>query len=277
MKRYLAQFLPTGLLAVIILFFAFSLRVWNLTIIPAFADEAIYIRWSQVMGSEPTLRFLPLSDGKQPLYMWILMFAVRRFSDPLFVGRFLSVLGGMGTLLGIFSVSLLLFKSQKAALLSLLLGSMCPFLFFFDRMALVDSLLCFFGIWTFFFAVVTAKTGRIDAAMVTGFFLGFAWLTKSPALFFLLLLPTTYIFSEFPSLSSRRVLRLLHLVGLSSISVVIAFAMYNILRLGPNFSTIASRNLDYVWPITHVFQSPFDCTYHSVFLISDIVSYCVFP
>jgi hypothetical protein len=34
--------------------------------------------------------------------------------------------------------------------------------------------------------------------------------------------------------------------------------MYNILRLGPNFELIASRNLDYVYPISHFLVSPFD-------------------
>jgi len=41
----------------------FILRLPNLTLQPIFADEAIYIRWAQVMRAESTLRFLPLSDG----------------------------------------------------------------------------------------------------------------------------------------------------------------------------------------------------------------------
>ena len=34
--------------------------------------------------------------------------------------------------------------------------------------------------------------------------------------------------------------------------------MYNILRLGPNFHMIASRNKDYVYPLSHIFQTPLD-------------------
>ncbi len=52
---------------------AFFARLYNLTILPVFVDEAIYIRWSQVMKAESTLRFLPLSDGKQPLFMWVVI------------------------------------------------------------------------------------------------------------------------------------------------------------------------------------------------------------
>ena len=91
-----------GLLIVILYFF---LRLPNLTLQPIFADEAIYIRWAQVMKSEPTLRFLPLTDGKAPLFMWIMMPMFKIFDsdligvdDPLFAGRFLSVLSGFSTL-----------------------------------------------------------------------------------------------------------------------------------------------------------------------------------
>ena len=83
-----------------IIFLYFLLRVPNLTKIPVFVDEAIYIRWAQVMQNEPTLRFLPLSDGKQPLFMWLIIPALKVFSDPLVAGRMVSVLAGFGTLVG---------------------------------------------------------------------------------------------------------------------------------------------------------------------------------
>ncbi|PJC29059.1 hypothetical protein CO053_01275, partial [Candidatus Shapirobacteria bacterium CG_4_9_14_0_2_um_filter_40_11] len=41
----------------------FLTRLFHLTIIPVFCDEAIYIRWAQVMRAVQSLRFLPLTDG----------------------------------------------------------------------------------------------------------------------------------------------------------------------------------------------------------------------
>ena len=172
---------------------AFLIRFINLTSLPVFADEAIYIRWSQIMANEPTLRFLPLSDGKQPLYMWVLMFLVRRFSDPLFIGRLVSVICGIGTLLGVFATAYYLFKSKLAGLTATLMWALTPFAVFFDRMALTDSMLTMFGVWTFLGAVVMVKTKRLDAAIGTGFALGFASLTKSPAL-----LPVTKVVNKAP-------------------------------------------------------------------------------
>ncbi|MEK7550250.1 MAG: glycosyltransferase family 39 protein [Patescibacteria group bacterium] len=228
---------------------ALFLRLYNLTLLPVFVDEAIYIRWSQIMGNEPTLRFLPLSDGKQPLYMWVLMFFVRHFSDPLYIGRLISAISGIGTLLGIFALTFVLFKSKKVALIASFLYCLSPFFVFFDRMALVDSMLNFFGVWTVFFAVLTSKTRRLDMAMITGFFLGFMLLTKSPAIFFVILLPFTWFLVK----EKFQTLKLIILYG---ITLIISYGMYNILRLGPNFHLIAMRNLDYVYPYSHILTDP---------------------
>lgn len=229
----------------------YFVRLYHLTLLPVFADEAIYIRWSQIMANEPTLRFLPLSDGKQPLYMWILMLLIKRFSDPLFIGRMISVVSGFGTLAGVCFLSYLLFKNKAATLIAGLLYALSPFVFFFDRMALVDSMLTALGVWSLTFAVLTAKTKRLDIAMIMGFFFGLSWLTKSTATLFILLIPATWIL-----LSNKK--DILRVITLDLIAVFIAFVMYNILRLGPNFGLIATRNLDYVYPINHILVNPFD-------------------
>ncbi len=242
----------------LIIFLALGLRLFNLTILPVFADEAIYIRWSQVMVSEPTLRFLPLSDGKQPLFMWILMFLVRRFSDPLFIGRLLSVMSGLATLLGIFFISLTLFKSPKAALTSAVLYAVSPFTVFFDRMALVDSMLAMFTTWTFLFAILTAKTGYPSLAMLTGFALGAATLTKSPAIFVAFLLPTVWLLSKFPKNRKKFLIHCFYASGLLLATYFIALMLYNIQRLGPNFQMLTSRTKDYVFPLSHLWQNPRD-------------------
>lgn len=260
MKKFLSNWKIVLFFLPAILIFAFIIRIYHLTILPVFADEAIYLRWSQVMGAEATLRFLPLSDGKQPLYMWVLMFVIRRFSDPLLIGRLLSVLCGLGSIIGIFALTDLLFRNKKMALFAAFLWSICPIAFFFDRMALVDSMLSMFGIWTLFFAILTSKLKRLDTAMLGGFMLGFALLTKSPALFFTLLIPATWIFA-------KNFKHLVQIILLTIVTYIIGYGLYNILRLGPDFGQIASRNLDYVFPISHLWMNPKD---PFVFHISEI-------
>ncbi len=229
----------------------FLLRVYHLNLLPVFADEAIYIRWSQIMSSEPTLRFLPLSDGKQPLFMWILMFFVKRFSDPLFAGRLLSAVSGIGSMIGVFFLTYYIFKSKLSALIASLLWALSPLSLFFDRMALVDSMLTCLGIWTLFLSLVMASSLRLDIAMILGFVLGLASLTKSPALFFAALIPVAVILLKKPK-------DIFKYIGLLSVVYLITFGMYNIQRLGPNFALLTSRTKDYVFPLSRIFVYPTD-------------------
>jgi len=241
-----------------ILITAFILRIYNLTIIPVFGDEAIYIRWAQVMRAEPTLRFLPLSDGKQPLFMWAVIPFFKVFSDPLVAGRIVSVFSGLGTLIGIFVLIRILLKSRKISWFACLIYAISPFSIFFDRLALADSSLTMFGVWTLVFAVITVRKVRLDTAMLTGFSLGGALLTKTPATFFATLIPLTLILHEWPKKLRERFNRFSIFIFLFTFTYVIAYGMYNILRLGPNFHMIASRNKDYVYPLSHIFQTPLD-------------------
>ncbi len=264
MEKIIKQWRRTIIFGALILALALVLRLYNLTLLPIFGDEAIYIRWSQVMGAEPGLRFLPLSDGKQPLFMWVLMFLVRRFSDPLFIGRLTSVVYGMGTLVGIFTLTYYLFKDRRLALIASLFWAISPYFVFFDRMALVDAMLTMFGVWTILFGVITARTLRLDTAMLTGFALGGALLTKSPGIFFVVLLPVTWVVSNWPKrrkkqwIGKKELIHSIKLGSLSLVSVSISLIMYNILRLGENFHLIASRNQDYVYPLKHIIENPLD-------------------
>lgn len=258
MKKFIGEWKTTIFLVFLILALALGLRLFALTILPVFADEAIYIRWSQVMRAEPTLRFVPLSDGKQPLFMWLVIPFLKVFADPLFAGRFTSVLAGAGTILGIFLLSYSLFKSKKVSLIAALIYAVSPFSLFFDRMALADSLLTMFGVWTLLGGVLVARSLRLDLAMITGFVVGGALLTKSPALFFILLTPLTWIFSKWPQDKRKSTLHLIKLASLFIVTLGIGYGMYNILRLGPNFNMIAIRNGDYVYPLSHLWTSPKD-------------------
>ncbi|MEK7188480.1 MAG: glycosyltransferase family 39 protein [Patescibacteria group bacterium] len=258
MTKFLKEWKYVLIFSPIIILIFFILRLYNLTLLPIFVDEAIYVRWAQVMKAEETLRFLPLSDGKQPLFMWSVIPFFKIFSDPLFAGRFVSVFTGLGTLFGVFVLTYIIFKSKTASLFSSLFYAISPFSVFFDRMALVDSMLTMFGIWTIIFGIAIAKTKRLDFAMLAGFSLGGALLTKSPALFFTIMLPSTLVFADFSVEWRKRLFLVLQLTALLIVSYIIGYGLYNILRLGPNFHLISSRNQDYVFPLSHLWTNPRD-------------------
>ncbi len=237
-----------SLLIILIFGLAFVLRTVNLGLWPIFADESIYVRWAQVMKAESTLRFLPLSDGKQPFYMWVLMPVLKFISDPLVAGRLLSALAGSFGALGIGFLVFILFKNKRMACISMLLYAVLPYSVLFSRMALVDTMLTSFVIWGVGLFILSLEKQRLDYAMFSGFAFGFAWLTKSPAMLVLLLLPTTFILTK----CSKKNLGYLLVVWL------MAWCMYNILRLGPEFHMIALRNKDYIRPFSDLLKNPLD-------------------
>ena len=115
-------------------------------------------------------------------------------------------------------------------------------------MALVDTTLTTFLIWGTSFFVLSLEKQRLDFAMFAGFAFGFAWLTKSPAMFMLLLLPITFILSKWSKKN----------FGYLLATLIIAWGMYNILRLGPEFHMIAIRNKDYIRPVSELLKNPLD-------------------
>lgn len=233
----------------------FLIRLPNLTYQPVFADEAIYIRWAQIMKSEPTLRFLPLSDGKTPLFMWVMMPVFKVIADPLLAGRTLAVFTGFATLVGVFLLGITFFN-KRIALLGAFLVAITPFIIFFDRMALVDTMLSVAVIWSIFFALLLVRYPRIDLAMVLGYFLGTGLLTKTPGMFNVVTVPLAVLTMNFSA--NGRVGRVLKLFGLFLISTAIGLGIYNILRLGPGFTNLNSRNQDYVRNPLDLLNNPLD-------------------
>lgn len=255
------------LLSIFLVTLFFFSRLQNLTSIPVFCDEAIYIRWAQIIQSEETLRFIPQTDGKQPLFMWFNAITLKIISDPLVSGRIISVFSGFGiailiSLIAIFIVSFQDKEKNKYLFIKknlnrhyylflfvFLVYCLTPFTFFFDRLALADNLLSFFGVLSLFLTLLLSKYPSLINSLLLGFFLGLAWLTKSPAIYFIIL-----SFLTFLTINYKKIILIIYPI----ISSIIAFLIYNILRLGPQFHQIALRNKDYVWSITEILKHPLD-------------------
>ena len=255
------------ILAVFLIGIFFLTRLQNLTAIPVFGDEAIYIRWSQIIKSVETLRFIPQTDGKQPLFMWVTAVIFKFISDPLVASRLVSIFSGFGIMLGIFLTTCIIISfSQKEsnplkfiffsikdnfylAITSSSIYIFLPFSFFFDRLAVPDTMLSFFGIWSLFFSLLLAKFKRLDLSLILGIILGLSWLTKSPAVYFIVLAIFTYFVLNIKNIKT---------FFYPLISATISFIIYNILRLGPQFQQIAARNKDYIWSLSEILKHPFD-------------------
>lgn len=225
-----------------------SLRFFNLLLIPVFADEAIYIRWSQLILKGQY--FVPLSDGKTPLFMWLLTPFLKVINNPLLAGRLLSILAGLATLLGIYFLTKKLFN-QKTAILASVLVVVNPFLFFYDRLSLVDSLLTALIIWSFYLSLKLFQKPSLKQGIILGLFWAAALLTKPSAALFIILTPSLLLLEK-PKNWFKKIKSLLLPGGLAG---TIALGIYSFLRLSSAFHLINSRSADYLRTISEILSS----------------------
>jgi len=223
----------TILLFILLIVVYFLVRLPKLLVIPIFTDEAIYTRWAQIALNDASWRFISLTDGKQPLFIWFMMLSMKLFKDPLFAGRIISVIFGLFTMVGLWFVSNELFKNKKNAFLTALIYIFYPFAQVYDRMALMDSMVATFSIWAFYFSVLLVRKVKLSTAYTLGITMGLGALTKSSNFFSMYCLPFTLLLFNFVKTNFWQ--RLLKWVMLSVLAIVIVQVMYSIRRLSPLF------------------------------------------
>lgn len=229
----------------------FALHLPGLTALPIFADEAIYIRWAQLIISDwQQYFFFPLNDGKTPLFIWMLIPLLRMIADPLMAGRLLAVLAGWCQMIVIVHI----LRTLKVGLAGQIVGALttifAPFWFFHHRMVLMDGWLT---LWISLTTLSLLKLGVRSAK--TNKFLWFAvavvsvWaglMTKIP---FLLSLPGFLLVP----LRHRRVTSAL-VREYSWILGVLAggTGLFLLLGFSPVFPQLLTRGGDFLLPIGEV-------------------------
>lgn len=273
-KDKIIRFKKEIIVALVFLSLFFVSRLINLTIIPIFVDEAIYLRWAQIARDDASWRFISLTDGKQPLFIWLAMVVMKIISDPLVAGRLVSVGAGFTSLVGIWFLTKELF-GKKEAFWASFIYLVSPIYLLYDRMALTDSLLASFGIWSLYFGILLVRHLRLDIAFVLGIVLGGAFLTKSPSIFYLYLLGSTVLFFDF---RKRGKAGFLKWVVLFLIAYLHSQTYFNIMRLSPWFHMIKIKDADFVRSFSEVIKAPFSLFPGNLgALRSWAVSYLTFP
>ena len=225
----------------------------NLTKLPIFVDEAIYLRWSQIAWHDASWRFISLTDGKQPLYIWFVVPFMKLIADPLFAGRMASAVSGLGTILGMGYLGYLL-GNKRTGFFAMLLSMLSPYLFFYYRFGIMESMLVAASLWTVNFSVLLARTRRLDIALILGMIAGLTILVKSSAMFFLILIPFAYTLEFQPKTIFTK--RTASYLGLALISIFLAAVIYNVQRLSPWMHMIGAKNSFFTVPLQEIFMEP---------------------
>jgi 4-amino-4-deoxy-L-arabinose transferase-like glycosyltransferase len=249
--KSIRYFLYIGLFFGALYFFT---RLFNLTILPIFTDEAIYIRWSQIGTRDAAWRFISLVDGKQPMFTWIMMVLLRFFDDPLVAGRLVSVLAGALSVVGMWVLSFELFKDKRISFWASLLYIISPFALMYDRLALYDSWVAAFSIWNLYLAILLVRNVRLDVALIFGLTLGAGMLNKSSGFLSLYLLPATLLLFDWSSKNTSK--RLLKWVGLAMVAAFLSQMVYSILRLSPLFHMIGLKDVVFIYSLREWITHP---------------------
>jgi len=229
---------------ILIILLYLAAHLYRLTLLPVFADESIYIRWTQLIIDDwRQYLFFPMNDGKTPLLMWLMVPFQFLFSNQLFAGRFVAVLIGLGQVLSLGYLTKLLDGKKKTTWLAMSLGSLLPFWFFHHRMALTDALLCLGANWAIIGVTQVVKNKQKYLWIgLTALFIGLSLWAKLPAL---LIIPSLFLYAWLkPVKLSSRVRQIAYI----STTIVGGLALFFSLRLHPVFPQLFSRGGDFLYP-----------------------------
>ena len=223
-------------------------RFINLTILPIFNDESLYLRWGWLEVQSKNW-FISLYDGKQPLLTWAFGYAQMFFTDPLYAGRLVSILTGLVTLIGIFKIGTKFF-TEKFALIAGFFYIILSIFVFYDRMALMESSISAVGIWSCYFFLSLVKKPTILMAGLLGATLGIGLFDKSDAGIFLV---TTVILGGIIGFYYKHWKEKKYLFLLLFFSLEVCFIVLLPLLMQKNVYDIVHYNTRYSYTLPQIF------------------------
>ncbi|HSW77146.1 MAG TPA: glycosyltransferase family 39 protein, partial [Candidatus Saccharimonadales bacterium] len=220
-----------------------------------FTDEAIYVRWTQYLLSSPKFWDFSMTDGKGPTFIWIASLFMRLVSEPLLAVRLVSVVAGAGSMVGLFFLGQEVFKNRKIGFITSFIYAIYPFALVYDRLALYESMVSMFIIWSLYFEIILVRRLKLGNALILGIIMGFGMLTKTNVNFALYLLPFSLLIFDFKSKKWKANFR--KWIIYAVISAIIANLIYASLRISPYFYIIAQKDTTFVYPFREWIHHPF--------------------
>ncbi len=223
----------------------FIIRLVAIRDLPLFTDEAIYIRWAQMGLYDAGLRLTSLSDGKQPLFIWLITALMSIISNPLAAGRMVSVLTGFLTGIGLFFLAFELFKNKWVSILAVSFYVILPFSLVFNRMALYESTSGMFLVWGLLVGIILTKKLQLQYSFILALIMGGGILTKTTGFLLIYLLPLLLLLLSVTK--TNRVSKLFTWVGLIVVAVGVSLLYYSVLQLSPQFYQINEKNAIFIY------------------------------
>lgn len=261
-------------------------RAFNLLSLPIYLDEAIYINWAYMFKEDPGFAYLSMQDGKTPLYFWLVSVVAQWINNPLVAGRLVSTLAGLGTALSTWFLARNFF-GRKIAAVTFLFYTITPYPQFIERMAFADSLLTFFGISSLSLITYLAKRKNelrnllfaFPLGTLIGLLLGFAFLTKSSAKIFVLLVPILVFLQVISNLKKTKTV--IALILTASSAILFYKEVLNAFRTGASrfFLNIETKEQLLALSPEEFLKHPFNAFYlkNSLLVLDYLLAYITLP
>jgi len=246
-KRYIIHNAYLPLLFIVIYFLS---RLILLTKFPLFNDESIYIRYSQIMWDQKLWFHSLVHSGKQPLMYWLFGAFNQFIYDPIMSARFVSVIFGFLTMIGVLVVSSELF-SKKVAFVATVMYIFSPMNLFFNRLALVDSGLSCIYLWLIYLIIMMYKTKNTIFHIVAVILLSIGYWIKSTALLFAALYLLAIVFLIFEKRITKKEIIQMILQTLF-ISTIILLPLV----LRPEYKQATTMIGEYVYSFSEIISLP---------------------
>ena len=258
-----------------LLFFFFCSRVINLNALPVFADEAIYIRWAQlIMDDARQYLFFSLNDGKTPLFIWFLVPFQYLLSNQLLAGRILSVVIGAIQLWVLCQLAKIFHFSRRGTVVVILLAIAIPFWHFYQRMALMDGMVTLLLSCSLLFLIKAQQLLqskiqknrylKLGHLLVAGLFFGLSMWAKLSAILF----APSLFFSIWYDRKQTKTLTIKNMLS-TFLVVIIGLFCFFLLKLHPAFGQLFSRGGDFLFSPTDVITGEWRFILHQLFRYAD--------
>ena len=152
-------------------------RLYQLALLPLFVDEAVHLRWTVRLVEEGRLGRI-LVDGKL-LQVVLMSVTVPWVSNPAWWGRATTVAVGALGLWTTCRIGERLF-GRSVGWVAALLYVVCPFTFFYDRMALADAYLASFAALVLYWSLVFQSDPSRKSSIWLGLGMAASVLSKIP-------------------------------------------------------------------------------------------------
>ncbi len=254
--------------------------------LPVFFDESIFIRWAQLAPRNGNW-MVSMTDGKPPIFIWLLIPFVSALKNPLVAGRLLSVSAGALSVYGMFLIGKEL-RDWRLGAWGAFLYVICPFTLWYDRIAITEGFLLTVFIFGLYFALRASRSLNPLWSLAIGGTLGLGLLTKGTTELLFVITPFAFLARTGYGRSSAREGREGDTVGGSAgssvgvterwgrlqplarwivvivISFVLAIAIYSLLRLSSMYGLIAARNSIATKGVGELLKHPFDVFFSNV-------------